>query len=238
MARGAAHDGPAGRSWPVRRGRPPWDGCRPGDGRGPVSRLAGLSRPGQATATGLAGRSRRGRRGTAVSACWSRIGGARRRGPRAANQRCWWPATGASRRRAPARGAVPPCLHPAFPRGPGQTSAQLPHPRTGAGRPVDPESPSRERILLRASHSAVSPCRTSARARRAGRPLPGAPAGYGKGLRRGGPGRPGYGKGLRRGAQDGHDGPYCMLRFAVLGAGRYPYQTSMRISMPACLALR
>ena len=45
---------------------------------------------------------------------------------------------------------------------------------------------------------------------------------------------PGHGRPARRGAQDGHDGPFCMLHFAVLGAGRYPYLTSMCIGMPAC----
>src|SRR5689334_16762719 len=34
-------------------------------------------------------------------------------------------------------------------------------------------------------------------------------------------------------AQAGHVGAYRMLRFAVPGAGRYPYLTSMSISMPA-----
>ena len=42
----------------------------------------------------------------------------------------------------------------------------------------------------------------------------------------------------RRAGPGGHDGAYCMLHFAVLGAGRYPYLTSMGTSMPACLALR
>jgi len=71
----------------------------------------------------------------AVSPGLLRTGGARRRGQRAANQPRCWPAVGAPRCRAPA-GSAPPCLRPVFPQGPGQTSAQHPHRRAGAGRPV------------------------------------------------------------------------------------------------------
>src|SRR5437667_10518607 len=40
-----------------------------------------------------------------------------------------------------------------------------------------------------------------------------------------------HGRRLPR-SQTGHAGAYRMLRFAVPGAGRYPYLTSMSISMP------
>ena len=230
--RGTRDDRPPRDGWGTRDDRPPRDGWGARDDRPPRDGWGVWAGPGDRSWPG-------GSRGLPAGCpdvlparrprCQEQPG-APRGGPQAVSHRRWSPGT-APRRPASARGGSRSYPRRAFPQGPVRAAARRPHRRAEVGRPAHPESPWRERILLRASHSAVRHFPrpgTREHGPRAGRSYPAYPSGYGTPDRRSSPTTA-----ARRRDLAGHDGAYRMLHFAVLRAGRYSYETSMRISMPA-----